>query len=51
MKSEDSSLKAVTLKGKGYKIFMAAVFAFDTGKAFPSTTKLASAANTLPLLP
>jgi hypothetical protein len=51
MKNEDSNLKAVTLKGTGYKISMAAAIVFDTGKAVPGTTKLASAANTLPLLP
>jgi hypothetical protein len=33
MKSEDSSSKAVTLAGEGQKVFVAAVFAFHTGKA------------------
>jgi hypothetical protein len=49
MKCEASCLKAVTLEGKGYRIFVAAVFTFDTGKAFPCKIKLANA--TLPLLP
>ena len=49
MNSEASCLNAVTLKGKSYKIFMAAVIAFDTGKAFPCKIKPANAE--LPLLP
>jgi hypothetical protein len=49
MKSEDSCLKAVTLEGNGYKIFMATVIAFDTGKAVPGKIKLANTA--LSLLP
>jgi hypothetical protein len=51
MQSKDSSLKAVTLKGKGHKIFMEAIFEFGTHKAVSGTTKFSNAANTLPLLP